>query len=166
MLVPITSLDKESAINTHDLIRHISRLHHPYHRVRNLFRVSQPSDGDFFSRQHFNHLPKYNTRDIERTGCILFASSSLFPGSIVVSWISAGATPFTVIPDFAYALAIQWTKPWSADLEDLNSISALLLTPTHSFLLFSLPLKSCIHGQISRKRTSQHTRNAAQQRPH
>jgi hypothetical protein len=31
----------------------------------------------------------------------------------------AGATPFTVMPDFEYALASQCTKPCKADFEEL-----------------------------------------------
>jgi hypothetical protein len=40
--------------------------------------------------------------------------------------MSAGATPFIVTPDLAYALASQWTRPWSADFEDLGLGSAYL----------------------------------------
>lgn len=53
---------------------------------------------------------------------LLLESSSLLPGSILVSSMRAGAMPFTVMPFFAYALASQWTMPWRADLADLMNL--------------------------------------------
>lgn len=44
---------------------------------------------------------------LDRDFNILCASSSLLPGSIFVSWMSAGAIPLTVMPFLAYAFAAQ-----------------------------------------------------------
>jgi hypothetical protein len=97
----------------------ITSLDHPDHSFRDLFwlpqstdwnpwRVRQPTCDVWCQRQGRNNL--------------LADNSAEAPGSIFVSSIKAGATPFTVMPFFAYAPANQCTKPCNADLEDLGNI--------------------------------------------
>ena len=43
------SLDKEPPINSDNLIRDIARLHHPNHGFRDLFGITESSNGDSWS---------------------------------------------------------------------------------------------------------------------
>lgn len=120
-----SSLRKPATIHPNDLIRHIRGLHHPHNRLCNLIRAPITANRNSF-------IPDFSK--IVREGkdhlasCLLFANSWSSPGSIFVSPINAGATPFTVIPFLAYAPASQWIRPCNADFEDLfaqNTVSSV-----------------------------------------
>jgi hypothetical protein len=119
------SLHKESPINTNNFVSHIACFHHPEHRLCNLRGISQPTDWDLCAGINFcrSVLPIRGKEKACRH--LLLASSALAPGSMAVSWIRAGAIPFTVMPVVAYALASQCTRPCKADFDDLAKLLAL-----------------------------------------
>lgn len=96
----MASLHKETAVNPNYFVRDISSLDHPDDCFCYLDRISETSNWDFY-------IVSVILKQYHHQNDLLLASSSLFPGNMVVSWMRAGATPFTVIPDLAYALASQ-----------------------------------------------------------
>ena len=107
-------LDKQPAIQSIDLICKVTILDHQKHCFCNFFRITQSSNRYFFSSISF-----FLWSEIWD---LLFASASTFPGRILVFWIKAGATPFTVIPLLLYVCESQWINPCRADLAELKSL--------------------------------------------
>lgn len=120
------SLNGQATIDRDDLVVHISGLDHPDDSFSNLFRLSQPADGNSCDTAYQYMATSTKTQ----RGADLLAANSVLLGNIFVSSINAGATPFTVMPFFPYAPANQCTSPCMADLEDLqHSIGQSAMAP-------------------------------------